>query len=569
MPLRIDLSSSRVAESLRACGFALLSALFISTSAFAQAVPAAAPSQDTTAKPAFIEEFATMRDGTILAANVFKPEGAGPWPVVLTRTPYLKDGPMSATAYKKYVADGFVYVVQDVRGKGHSKGEYRPFVDDRWDGYDTVEWAAKQTWSNGKIGITGGSALGITANLAASATPPDLKAAYVLVAPHSRFEEVTFMGGVVKEADTVGWMKGQGAADQVPPLLKRVVWDDRWAEIEYHTHLDQVKIPMYNVGGWYDIFNIGNLRNFTYLQNHGADGAKGNQKLMMGPFGHGPLSGDLVYPTAGGLMAPAGPGAADQELRWFDYWLKGVDNGIMKEPSVRYFRMAAARKGNYSDKNQWLTAANWPVPHTDTRYYLEPKFELSTKAPAAGKESVSYRFDPAHPVKTFGGANLTFERGPEDQRQVGEREDYLRFNTPVLTEDVEVTGPVSAELWVATDGPDTDVMAKLVDVYPDGYEALVVDAPIRLRYRNGRMKASDVKMMTPGKAEKVTIDLWATALVFEKGHRIALHVTSSNSPRFAVNDNSGTEESSVGIDSSGHHWIESSADAVNSRAARS
>jgi putative CocE/NonD family hydrolase len=143
-------------------------------------------------------------------------------------------------------------------------------------------------------------------------------------------------------------------------------------------------------------------------------------------------------------------------------------------------------------------------------------------------------------VKTFGGANLTFERGPEDQRQVGERADYLRFATPVLSQAVAITGPVSAELWVATDGPDTDFMAKLVDVYPDGYEALVLDAPVRLRYRNGRMKASDVKMMTPGKPEKVTIDLWATSLLFEKGHRIALHVTSSNNPRFDVNDNSGT-----------------------------
>jgi predicted acyl esterase len=499
----------------------------------------AATTQTTANAIAHTEAFATMRDGTKLAANVFVPSGTGPWPVVLSRTPYLKDGPMSGGSAGKFVAAGYVYVVQDVRGKGHSQGEYRPFVDDRNDGYDTVEWVAKQSWSNGKVGITGASALGITANLAASAAPPALKAAYVIVAPHSRFAEVTFMGGVLKDADTVGWMTRQGAGDQVPALAKRVIWDERWNEVEYHTHLNQVKIPMYNVGGWYDIFNIGNLKNFTYLQNKGARGARGNQKLSMSPIGHGPLSGDLAYPGGGDLRSPTG-GGADQELRWFDYWLKGIDNGIMKEPPVRYYRMAAARKDHASALNEVRTAANWPIKNTATAYYLQEGLVLSTHAPKMSQSSQSYRFDPANPVKTFGGSNLTFERGPMDQRAVGNREDYLRFNTSPLTEAVAITGPVSAELWVATDGPDTDFMVKLVDVYPDGYEALVLDAPIRARYRNGRMKASQVKMMTPGKPAKVTIDLWATSLLFEKGHRIALHVTSSNSPRYEVNDNSGT-----------------------------
>jgi putative CocE/NonD family hydrolase len=213
----------------------------------------------------------------------------------------------------------------------------------------------------------------------------------------------------------------------------------------------------------------------------------------------------------------------------------------MKEPPVRYYRMAAARKGDLSPRNEIRAADNWPPKSKTTRYYLQSGLNLSAKPPSAKAASQSYKFDPANPVKTFGGANLTFDRGPMDQRAVGERQDYLRFSTPPLTEAVAITGPVSAELWVATDGPDTDFMATLVDVYPDGYEALVLDAPIRVRYRNGRMKASDVKMMTPGKPEKVTIDLWATSLLFEKGHRIALHVTSSNSPRFDVNDNSGTE----------------------------
>lgn len=485
-----------------------------------------------------IEVFTPMRDGVKLAANVFLPAGEGPFPVVLSRTPYLKER-TPPTAHQKYTSNGYAYVVQDVRGKGRSEGEYVPFRDDRDDGYDTVEWMAKQSWSNGKVGMTGASALGITANLAASAAPPSLVTAYVVVAPHSQFEEVTFMGGVFKEADTGNWMTRQGAGDQVPPLKKRVIFDDQWAARELPTHIHNIKIPIYNVGGWYDIFNIGNLRNFTYLQTQGARGARGNQKLMMGPFGHGGLSGELEYPAGGDLRTP-NASRPDEEMRWFDHWLKGIDNGIMKEPPVRYFRMAAARKGSASAANEWRTAKTWPVRAKDTRYYLHQDMSLSTNKPRDRNAVKTYRFDPSNPVKTFGGANLTIERGPMDQRAIGERQDYLRFMTPPLEEAVEITGPVKAELWVSTDGPDTDFMAKLVDVYPDGYEAVILDAPIRLRYRNGRRSDDQVKMMTPGKAEKVVIDLWATSLLVEKGHRIALHVTSSNNPRFEVNDNNGT-----------------------------
>jgi len=163
---------------------------------------------------------------------------------------------------------------------------------------------------------------------------------------------------------------------------------------------------------------------------------------------------------------------------------------------------------------------------------------LTTKLPTVDAARTSYRFDPGNPVTTFGGANLTFERGPMDQRAVGQRQDYLRFQSPILSEDIVISGPVKLELYAATDGPDTDFVAKLVDVYPDGYEALVLDAPIRARFRNGRMP-DQVKPMTPGAPEKLTIDLWPTAITFEKGHRIAVHVTSSNAPRFEVNPNTG------------------------------
>ncbi|WP_309643254.1 CocE/NonD family hydrolase [Phenylobacterium sp.] len=228
----------------------------------------------------------------------------------------------------------------------------------------------------------------------------------------------------------------------------------------------------------------------------------------------------------------------EQELRWFDHWLKGARNGVMDEPPVSYFMMASARKGAYSPKNRLMTSANWPPAHREVRYYLTADKGLTTQAPTAEASKTTYRFDPAKPVETFGGANLTFDRGPVDQRMIPARQDYLRFQTPVLDKDVVIAGPVRVELNAATDGPDTDFMAKLVDVYPDGYEAIVLDAPIRASFRKGRM-ADYIRPMTPNAPEELVIDLWGTAITFEKGHRIALHITSSNSPRFEVNPNTG------------------------------
>ena len=503
--------------------------------------PPPTPAMIAAAQAAHTEAFAALRDGTKLAANVFKPSGSGPWPVVISRTPYLKDGRADhpedairlAEQGKRYTDAGFVFVLQDVRGKGRSEGFYAAFENDIEDGYDSVEWAAKQPWSNGQVGITGGSALGITSNAAAMAAPPHLKAAYVVVAPYDNLQN-SYMGGVLKEKDTLGWLKGQGVSEEVLDKSRARVTDDViWNRAAMSTNRKYIKIPIFNVGGWYDIFNHGNISNFEYLQNQGAKGARGNQKLMMGPFGHGSLSGDLAYPGSDRLSL-----GGDQEIRWFDYWLKGIDNGIMDEPPVSYFMMGPARTGAYSAKNRILTAANWPPAYRAVNYYLGADNSLSTKAPRANDAKRSYKFDPANPVTTFGGANLTFDRGPQDQRQVGTRQDYLRFQTPVLDRDLIISGPVKVELYGATDGLDTDFMAKLVDVYPDGYEALVLDAPIRARYRNGRMP-DDVKFMTPGAPELLTIDLWSTAITLEKGHRLAVHITSSNSPRFEVNSNTG------------------------------
>jgi uncharacterized protein len=473
------------------------------------------------------EVFAPMRDRMKLAGNLYLPEGEGPFPCIVTRTPYGKDTMelfSDPRAARKYTKPGYAYLVQDTRGKGRSEGHYAGFSDDRNDGYDTVEWIARQSWCDGKVGVTGASAMGITANMTAIANPPHLVCAFVVVAGN----DTAFVGGAFKQRDIGDWNRGQGVRSSTASYLSTAlsVTGDVLQNARF------IHIPIYNYGGWYDLFSVGNVRNFQHLQNQGSRGARGNQKLEMGPFGHGEMAGDLAYPGGSEIMGNR------SEIRWFDHWLKGVDNGIMEEPPVRVYMMAAARKGDASPKNRWMRFANWPPGPQIVGYYLHEDGSLSRQPPTRPSASRAYDFDPADPVPTQGGSNLTFEKGPMDQRPIGERQDYLRFQTEVLGRDVAIAGPVSVELWASTDGPDTDFMVKLVDVYPDGYEAIVLDSALRTRYRHGRHR-DDIAMMTPGAPEKLTLDLWDTAITFEQGHRIAVHVTSSNSPRFDVNPNTG------------------------------
>jgi uncharacterized protein len=479
----------------------------------------------------------TTRDGVKLAANLFLPAGPGPFPVVLSRTPYLKDalGELAGYSAKKYVDAGYAFLMQDVRGKGRSEGFYEAFIPDMEDGYDTVEWAAKQPWSNGRIGMVGASALGITSNLAAMGAPPHLVAAYVIVAPYDQLLNA-YPGGVLKDEDTLGWLKGQGESQaQLDQVSGSATNSAFWNEHAMTTQRKFIRIPMYNQGGWYDIFNDGNVENFRWLQNFGSQGARGNQKLYMGPAGHGGLGGDksdIEYNQPGAVTPPS------EEMRWWEYWLKGVDNGIMKEPPVTLFMMASGRKGHPSDASRVFTSANWPPPNHPTAYYLTGDMQLSRKAPTAADAKLSYKFDPANPVKTYGGSNLLQTAGPLDQRPIGQRQDYLRFETKILDTNVAIAGHVDMTLWAATDGLDTDFMVKLVDVYPDGYEQIILDNPIRTRYRRGR-DPDDVMLMTPGKPEQLHIDLWNTAFTFEKGHKIQVTVTSSNATKFQVNPNTG------------------------------
>lgn len=500
----------------------------LSVAASGQSASTASPQSAQSSKQ--LELMVPMRDGVKLATGIYLPEGNGRWPVVLIRTPYGKS--TQATSNALWTARGFVLVVQDCRGKFKSEGEYRPFVDDGIDGYDTVEWIAKQAWSNGKVGMFGASAMGITANLAAMMEPPHLVANFVMVARSSIYSQSAFMGGAYRKELNDRWLKSQNAEAVITETLKHNVYDGFYDSNEMSKHWHQIRIPVYNWGGWYDIFNQGNIENFVGLQQTGGALAAGNQKLIMGPWGHGQID-EVKYPeNAGGVF---GKSSVETAMRWFDYWLQGKDDGIMDEPPVRYYVM-----GDVTDPkapgNEWRTAWAWPVPARTTSYFLTAGGALNEKLPGEQESTDGYTYDPKNPVPTVGGGNLFTKKGPMDQRAIGDRKDLLKFQTPVLAAPVEVTGRVTVEVWAESDAPDTDYMAKLVDVYPDGSERLVLDSAIRARFRDG---LDHEVFMKKGEVYRFSIDMWSTSIIFNKGHRIAVHITSSNDPRFDPNPNTG------------------------------
>ncbi len=473
-----------------------------------------------------------MRDGVQLATNVFLPPGDGPWPVVLTRTPYGKGKAEEREKQEaEYGRRGYVRIVQDCRGKFGSQGVYRAFIDDMEDGYDTVEWAAAQPWCNGKVGMIGGSATGITANHAAMSGAPHLVCNVVTVAHGSSYHNSGYPGGIFLKNLNEEWLRRQGVPPADVPRPIHRVYDDSFRQRDIHNYFAKIKTPTVNIGGWYDIFSQGNIDCFVGLQNLGASPARGNQKLIMGAFGHGRLAGDLKYPEDAGLKD------SGLAFRWFDHWLKDVDNGVEREPAVRYYMMGdtmdAAAPGN-----QWRSVDAWP-PKSDVRsYYLAAGGKLTTQLPAAdassSEASDSFVYDPQDPVPTVGGNNLLLPLGPMDQRAVSGRGDVLKFETEPLAEPVEVAGQILVDLIVSTDAEDTDFMVKLVDVYPNGYEALLLDQGLRLRFREGfnRMVRAEKDKPYP-----IQVDLWSTANAFNRGHKIAIHISSSNSPRFEPHSN--------------------------------
>ena len=497
------------------------------------------------------------RDGVELATDLFFPAGEGPYPTVLVRTPYNKNMPQVAKIVEPWNARGYAVVVQDVRGRGDSDGDFTPYVNEGADSYDTIEWIAGQSWSDGDVCITGGSYGGRSCWLAALTHPPHLRAMIVLVSPSDPFVEFPTSDTtpmmicwfrmtdrrLVQNVDGVDWMS-------VYEHLPLATMDEaagfhspHWREAMAHTSLDEhfdaeryqnrireIDLPVLHVSGWYDDEQIGTPLNFRLMTEH----ATSPQHLLMGPWGHAVNTqqqlGEVDF----------GPDAIvdldGYRADWLDRVL-GRGEPDHKAP-VRIFVMGS---------NVWRDEREWPLARTRfTDHFLHSggtansrlgDGTLTTERPA-DEPADTYTYDPSRPVPFITDQKSSQIGGPDDYAAVELRGDVLCYTTDPLPEDTEVTGPVRLVLHASSSAVDTDFAGKLVDVHPTGFCQRLCDSIIRGRYRNGPEKA---ELMEPGIVYELDIDLWNTAHVFKAGHRIRLEVSSSAFPKFDRNLNTGED----------------------------
>jgi uncharacterized protein len=516
-----------------------------------------------------------MRDGVRLSADIYLPDvGDGPWPVLLARSPYDNNLLWEVGCF--WAQNGYVYVAQDVRGRYDSDGAFVPWVNETDDGFDTIEWIGRQSWCDGNVGMTGASYLGQVQWQAAFTQHPLLKAICPRVMGNNLWDSPHYQGGAfglgvnavwgwrtmartTQRIDKFDWpailrtlplrLMDKITGKQHPAFgtwLDHEAYDDYWRATAVDEHFERFTIPVLQVCGWYDLYAGGMMANFVGLREHaGSELARENQQIIMGPWTH---------PQAGLHFPPGTTNAGDRdfgfgslldtktiELAWFDHWLKGVENGAEKRPPVTIFVIGA---------DTWRDEQEWPLARTEwTPYYLHSGGAANTLYGdgtlsidlAAAEPPDTYAYDPEHPVPTLGGCNCcnpeVIPWGVYDQRPVEVRGDVLVYTTPPLEQDLEVTGPIVVHLFAATDGPDTDFTAKLVDVYPDGKAWNLCDGIVRGRYRKGRESAAE--LLTPGELYAFEIDCWVTSNLFKAGHRIRLEISSSNFPRFDRNLNTG------------------------------
>jgi predicted acyl esterase len=466
-------------------------------------------------------EMVAMRDGVRLATDVFLPKGAGPFPVVLERTPYNRQRSPPAAQYNR---NGYVFVMQDWRGLFGSEGKFTVEMltgtQGGEDGYDTVEWIARQPWCNGKVGATGGSGPGIAAKQTVLANPPHLVAASVGVAGIHPDDRVFLNGGVLAEQSD-RWIAARGVNTTEWPRPHVFSFGDahvKWPRDRSHEAVAG-RVALLDHSGWFDGSCPSCFDDFLALKGP-------NNRLVMSPKAHGQfLAGDLKYPRAN---------AGANAMEWFDYWLKGKPNDALKSKPIRYYLMGDTMDPQ-SPGNVWKEADTWPPKSQPRMLFLSSDGGLQNAAPSASGGAASYAYDPRKPAPTMGGPNLGQNNGPQDQRKLRGRPDVLYFQTEPLKEPLTIVGRPSVDLKFSADVPDTTIMVKLIDIYPNGYEALHLDTAYMTRFHAGFEHPSPLES---GKIYSLTIPLPDIALVFNKGHRIGLIVTGSNSPRFEVHPNS-------------------------------
>lgn len=528
----------------------------------------------------------TTRDGVMLRADVYRPTAPGPYPVLVRRTPYgkrLNDLAADFNEAHYFASHGYVVVVQDTRGRFTSEGAWYPFIYEARDGYDTVEWAATLPGTTGMVGTFGQSYGAISQYLAATQRPPHLRTSIPVSAYQLSFENFWFNGGALE----LGWMlsyfvnmaeavltaEGDDAAikelaelkvdpavrfsaltDDALRHLPLLDWTDRlgrgadflgdilahptdgpyWWATDLSRQLFNINVPMLHVGSWYDIANRDTPSFFTGLRETALD-ARDGHALIMGPWAH-----QLPFnqPTSGGTGdIDFGPEAAislvDIERRWFDQYLKN-DGAELPRPPVRIFVMG---------EDRWRDEQEWPLARTEyTSYYLRSGGSANTLDgdgflsvdPPADEPADRYTYDPDDPVPTAGGRFVG--GGVADQRKKQSRADVLVYTGPELAENLEITGPITVDLHAMTTAEDADFIAVLSDVRPDGYAQNLAEGILRGRFRDSFVQPLP---MEPGIPYEFTIKLWNLSHVFRAGHRIRIHITSSDFPRWDRNAGTG------------------------------
>jgi uncharacterized protein len=534
---------------------------------------------------------ARMRDGTVLRADVYRPQSSEPVPVILMRTQYGKTGaqtePSRYASPEWFASHCYLVVVQDIRGMGTSDGVFSEFTHDQDDGYDSVEWAAGLPGANGKVGMYGSSYVGATQWLAAVSTPPHLVTIVPANTASDYYDDWTYEGGEFRLAFVEPWAMSalaKGAAENrhddatvaqlesaaaditrwlayrpykdLPPMqpdspavapwyfdwIRHSARDDFWKQFSIRDRYGAVRVPVLDFEGWYDAFLAGGTENFTGMTAHGGTpDARTNERLVIGPWDHvnwGRPDSEPA-PMLKDIGVVGNSPINELMLAWYDHFLNGQDNGVAGTPRVDYFVMGA---------NTWKSATSWPLAQTVwTRYFLSGDGGIATRQgllrtspPGPGEASDGYTYDPANPVPSLGGHSccgaLSGPQGPYDQTPAEQRSDVLVYSTDPLPTDTEVTGPTTVHLWAASSAPDTDFTAKLTVAKPDGRVVNLNNGIIRTAFRDS---LSAPHPAIPGHAYEYTIDIWPTSYLFRAGERIRVEISSSDYPQFAPNPNTG------------------------------
>ncbi|MEV6773088.1 CocE/NonD family hydrolase [Nocardia sp. NPDC051030] len=536
---------------------------------------------------------ATMRDGTVLRSDVYRPKTSDPVPVILMRTQYGKDAAqIQPSRYQTpdwFASHCYLVVIQDVRGLGKSEGTFTEFGNDIQDGYDTVEWAAGLSGSNGKVGMYGSSYVGATQWLAAVATPPHLTTIVPANTASDYYDGWTYEGGAYRLAFIEPWAMGTiglesaqhrndtAAAQQLkaasanatswlnhlpykdfPPMqpdnpavapwffdwIRHSTRDDYWKQWSIRDRYPNVRVPVLDIEGWYDAFLSGGVENFTGMTAQGGTpDAREHQRLVIGPWDHvgWGRATSVSSPRLEQIGKVGNSPVNELMLAWFDHFLKGNDNGVSTGSRVDYFLMGA---------NRWKSAPSWPLPQTQWRdYYFSGSGanansgragKLTTTAPTGPADADSYVYDPTDPVPSSGGHSCcgatSGPQGPMEQFAVEQRSDVLTYDTDRLAEDTEVTGPITVKLWASSTAVDTDFVARLEVVSPDGSVVSVNNGILRAAFRDS---LSAPAPLVPGQPYQFTIKIWPTSYLFKAGDRIRIAVASSDYPQYAPNPNTG------------------------------